>query len=68
MVKNIQFKNVKRDFPEKLREDINEIKTSAKVLVAAGKSRHNYKMGKQQYTKLLTTNFTKFYKKSNKNS
>ena len=66
MVKNIEFKNVKNEFQEKLKEDINEIKTSDKMFVAADKSRHIYKMEKQQYTKLLTENITKTYKKSNK--
>ena len=49
-----------------MKEDINEIKTSDKTFVAADKSRHIYKMEKQQYTKLLTENITKTYKKSNK--
>ena len=66
MVKNIKFKNVKNEFQEKLKEDINEIKTSDKMFVAADKSRHIYKMEKHQDTKLLTENITKAYKKSNK--
>ena len=65
MIKNIEFRNVKNYFQEKLKEDINEIKTSDKVFVAADKSRHIYKMDKQQYAKLLTENVTKTYKKSN---
>ena len=47
MIKNIEFRNVKNYFQEKLKEDINEIKTSDKVFVAADKSRHIYKMDKQ---------------------
>ena len=46
---NIKFKNSKNEFQEKMKEDINEIKTSDKMLVAADKSRHIYKMEKQQY-------------------
>ena len=66
MVKNIEFKNVKNKFHEKLKEGINEIKTSDKMFVGADKSRHISKMEKQQYPKLLTENITKTYKKSNK--
>ena len=39
-VKNIEFKNVKNEFWEKLKEDINEIKTSDKIFVAPDKARH----------------------------
>ena len=66
MVKNIEFKNVKNKSHEKLKEDINEIKTSDKMFVGADKSRHISKMEKQQYPKLLTENITETYKKSNK--
>ena len=65
MIKNTEFRNAKNYFQEKLKEDINEIKTSDKVFVGADKSRHIYKMDKQQYAKLLTENVTKTYKKSN---
>ena len=41
MVKNIEFKNVKNEFQEILKKGINnEIKTSDKIFVVAGKSRH----------------------------
>ena len=59
MVKNIEFKNVKNESQEKLKVEINEIKSSDKIFVAADKSKHTYKMEKQQYTKLLTENITK---------
>ena len=59
MVKNIEFKNVKNESQEKLKVEINEIKFSDKIFVAADKSKHTYKMEKQQYTKLLTENITK---------
>ena len=59
MVKNIEFKNVKNESQEKLKVEINEIKSSDKIFVAADKSKHIYKMEKQQYTKLLTENITK---------
>ena len=66
LVKNLEFRKVNNEFQNKLNNDINEIKTSDKVFVAADKSRHIYKMEKDQYKKLLKENITKTYKKSNK--
>ena len=67
MIKNIQFKNIKNDFQNKLKEDINEIKNSNKIFVSADKSRNIYKMEKEEYNKLIHENITKTYKKTNKN-
>ena len=47
MIKNIQFKSIKNDFQNKLKEDINEIKNSNKIFVPADKSRNIYKNGKR---------------------
>ena len=66
MIKNIQFKSIKNDFQNKLKEDINEIKNSNKIFVPADKSRNIYKMEKEQYNKLLHENITKTYKKPTK--
>ena len=49
-----------------MKEDINETKASDKIFVPAGKSRHIYKMEKQQNTKLLTANITKTCQNYNK--
>ena len=49
-----------------MKEDINETKASDKIFVPAGKSRHIYKMEKQQNTKLLTVNITKTCQNYNK--
>ena len=49
----------------RLRDDIKEIKVSNKMFVSADKSRHIYKMEKDEYKKLLQDNITKTYKKSN---
>ena len=66
LVKNLEFRKINNEFQNKLNNDINEIKTRDKVFVAADKSRHIYKMEKDQYKKLLKENITKTYKKSNK--
>ena len=42
LVKNLEFRKVNNQFQNKLNNDINEIKTSDKVFVAADKSRHIY--------------------------
>ena len=63
MVKSVKLKNVNNEFQEKLKDDINEIKTSDKIFAVGDKSRHIYKMEKQQYTKHLTENIKKTYKK-----
>ena len=42
LVKNLEFRKVNNEFQNKLNNDINEIKTSDKVFVAADKSRHIY--------------------------
>ena len=53
------------DFQQKLKNDINEIKTCNKILVSADKSRNLYKLEKGQYQKLLKESITtKTYKKS----
>ena len=65
LIKNLEFKKVHNDFQMKLRDDIKEIKASNKVFVSADKSRHIYKMEKDEYKKLLQDNITKTYKKSN---
>ena len=63
LVKNLEFRKVNNEFQNKLNNDINQIKTSDKVFVAADQSRHIYKMEKDQYKKLLEENSTKTYKK-----
>ena len=66
MVKNIEFRNTNNDFQNKLKNDINEIKTCNKILVSAGKARNLCKLEKDQYQQLLNENITKTYKKSTK--
>ena len=63
LVKNLEFRKVNNELKNKLNNDINQIKTSDKVFVAADQSRHIYKMEKDQYKKLLEENSTKTYKK-----
>ena len=62
LVKNLEFRKVNNEFQNKLNIDINEIKTSDKVFVAADKSRHMYNMEKDQYKKSLKKTLQKLTK------
>ena len=65
LIKNLETRKVHNDFQMKLRDDMKEIKASNKMFVSTDKSRHIYKMEKDEYKKLLRVNITKTYKKSN---
>ena len=65
LIKNLKFKKVHIDFQMRLPDDIKEIKATSEMFVSADKSRHIYKMEKDEYNKLLQDNISKTYKKSN---
>ena len=65
LIKDLEFKKVNNDFQMRLRDGIKEIKASNKTFVSADKSRHIYKMEKDEYKKFLGDNITEAYKKSN---
>ena len=65
MVKNIQFRKINSNFQQKLEKDIKDVKSINKLLLPPDKSRNIYKLGNDQYRKLLRENVTKTYKKSN---
>ena len=67
MVKNIQFRKINSNFQQKLKKDIKDVKFINKLLLPPDKSRNIYKLGNDQYRKLLRENVTKTYKKSNFN-
>ena len=59
LIKNLETKKVHNDFQMKLRDDMKEIKASNKMFVSTDKSRHIYKMEKDEYKKLLRVNIIK---------
>ena len=63
----MQFRRVKNDFQNRLKNDIRSIQSSKKVFIFADKTRNIYEMEKSNYEKLLTDNITKTYKQSNNN-
>ena len=65
LIKNFEFRKVHHDLQMRLHDDIKDIKASSKMFVSADKSRHIYKMEKDEYKKFLRGNITETYKKSN---
>ena len=63
IARNIQFRDLKDPFQNKLRNDLRDIRNEDKIIVAADKTRNFYKMEKEQYNELLEKNITKDYKK-----
>ena len=62
MIENIRFRKVNEPFQNKLKEDIRLIASSDDIIVRADKTKHVYRMSKDQYTKLLQDNVTRNYK------
>ena len=65
LINNIEFRHVRNDFQDKLKQDIRDIKLSGKLVVPADKSTNLYKMNKDEYTNHLMNNITRAYKKTN---
>lgn len=68
LVKSVQFKRVKNEFLNKLKEDAREINQSSKLFVFADKSRNIYEVAKETHDKLLSDNTTKTYKKADEST
>ena len=66
MAHNIEFRPVRNNFLSKLKDDVKVINNTKEVLNNADKSTNTYKMNKNTYSKYLTKNMTKTYKKPTK--
>ena len=66
MMKNLECRKIKNEFPKKSADDIKLIKGIKKMLINADKSRNTYKVSRENYKKYLVKNITKTCKKSNK--
>ena len=53
MVRNIEFRNVRNDFQDKAKEDIDEIRSFVRLFVFANKSANLYKMSVTDYNGFL---------------
>ena len=63
----IEFRKVHNDFQDKLKEDINEIRSSKNLFVFADKSTNLYEMWDADYNRLLSNNITNNYRKCENN-
>jgi hypothetical protein len=67
MIKNVEFRELQNDFQDKLKSDIELIKSTKHIIVPADKSTNLYKFDKETYKKHLSNNITNTYKKANRN-
>lgn len=65
MIEKIEFRTTSNEFLALLKQDIDKIRKSEKLLVAADKTQNFYEMNKDSYRKILHENVTKNYKKAN---
>ena len=63
MVRNIEFRKARNDFQDKLKEDINKIRSSKNLFVFADKSTNLYEKSDTKYNRLLSNNITSNYRK-----
>ena len=63
MVRNIEFRKVRNDYQYKLKEDINEIRSSKNFFVFADKSTNLHEMSVTDYNRLLRNSITSNYRK-----
>ena len=64
MIRNIEFRKTTNDFQETVKQDIQAIRQSGKIVVSADKSANMYKMSKAEYKKHLSNCITSDYKKA----
>ena len=67
LIKSLKFKKIKYKFLDQLHKDITSIKISTNVFIFADKTRNIYERYKNTYSKLLTDNISKTYKKTELN-
>ena len=67
LAKNLKFRKIREQFQNTLNEDLKNMKSETKVVIAADKTRNHYKMEKEKYQEYLENNITKDYKKAEKN-
>ena len=64
MIQSVKFKKVDNPFLDKLKEDTEHNKNEPKLLIAADKTTHFYKLEPSTYNDPLEKNITKSYKKA----
>ena len=64
LIQKVEFTNVQNTFQQKLKEDVQSIKSSNNVLVVAGKSTNLYELSRDHYEKLLYDHITQTYQET----
>ena len=64
MIRNIEFINVRNKFQDKLKQDLENIRSSKNILALADKNTNVYELSKESYEKLLHDNIMQTYKKA----
>ena len=67
MVRNIEFRKVQNEFQDKLKEDINEIRSSKSLFVFENKPTNLCELSETDYNRLLSNNITSNYRKCENN-
>ena len=63
MIRKIEFIKVRNIFRDKLKQDLETIRSSKNLLAFADKSTNLYELSKESYEKLLHDSITQTYKK-----
>ena len=63
MVRNIEFRKVQSEFQDKLKEDINEIRSSKSLFLFGDKPTNLCELSETDYNRLLSNNITSNYRK-----
>ena len=64
LAKTVKFGNRNDKFQNEIKDDINKIKSSLNVLIAADRTTNMYELTPKEYKKLLRNNVTKTYRKA----
>ena len=65
MVRNTEFKRASSEFQSNLSKEIKRINEDRLLFIPTDETNKLYKLSKENYNKLLTSNITKLYKKIN---
>ena len=65
MVRNTEFKRASSEFQSNLSKEIKRINEDRLLFIPTDGTNKLYKLSKENYNKLLTSNITKLYKKTN---
>ena len=68
MIRELNFVKCSNEFQEKMKRDIQKIRSANKILVKADKSDNIYEIPAQKYNKIILDNITSSYKRDVENT